>query len=151
MNTRAYLARLSDEHVSRDGRAQVAAARKATAYVALHFNSSLAPGKSGYRVVINNTADATSEDAAIPATARRSALPGSRRLADALESALKAAGFDGERLELPVETLPELPIAAVHLEVAYVTNPDEAALWQHPRTRRYVAEAVWSGLARYRP
>ena len=148
---RAFLTHTTDGNVDFHQRAEVTAQRNATVFVSLHFNSSLSAGKGGFRLVVNNMEGATSSDSAIPAATRRSAIPESRRLADVLESALKAAGFDGERLELPVATVPELPIAAVHLEMAYVTNPVEARFWRDPLTRRYAAEAIWSGLAQFRP
>ena len=75
----------------------------------------------------------------------------SGRLADVLALALDAAGFSGERLTLPLATVPEVAIPAVHLEIAYLSNPAEAAVWRTQTVLRAAAGAIWAGLARYRP
>ena len=62
-----------------------------------------------------------------------------------------AAGFSGERLTLPLATVPEVAIPAVHLEIAYLSNPAEAAVWRTQTVLRAAAGAIWAGLARYRP
>jgi N-acetylmuramoyl-L-alanine amidase len=145
---RAFLTRVGDQSVTREERWRAVSERQATAFISLHFNSSASPSNSGYRVVVNVSQGPTSG----PRTGRsRGAAFESGRLADVLTSALDAAGFTGERLALPLATVPEVAIPAVHLEIAYLSNPEEAALWRNQTVLRAAAGAIWAGLARYRP
>jgi N-acetylmuramoyl-L-alanine amidase len=105
--------------------------RGSTVYVSLHFNSAASPVRSGYRVVVDDSA------------------PGG--LASALHRALGSAGFVGVETVLPLLTTRGATMPAAHIEMGFLSNVDEARLWLNPTTRRLAAEAIWAGLAGYRP
>ncbi|MAF13163.1 hypothetical protein CMK11_22140 [Candidatus Poribacteria bacterium] len=116
----------------RIGRAE---GRRSTVYLALHFNSSLSPARSGYRLVVSGATDGLAAE----------------RLSDALHAGLGEAGLVGEQAVLPLVTLRGAAMPAAHLEMAYLSSPEEARLWLNPTTRRRAAEAIWAGLSAYRP
>ncbi len=132
---RVALTRDRDVALTAAERAQRAEARGSTVYLAVHFNSSLSPTRSGYRLVVQ-------DDPSDAAAAKLSA---------SLHAALSAAGFTGAEARLPMVSLRGADMTAVHLEVAYLSNPDEAQIWMNTKTRRLAAEAIWAGLSGYRP
>jgi len=132
---RVALTRDSDVAMTAGERAQRAEARGSTVYLTVHFNSSLAPTRSGYRLVIQ---DDPSDPAAV-------------KLSASLHAALGGAGFTGAEALLPMASLRPAAMTAVHLEMAYLSNPDEARLWMNSKTRRLAAEAIWAGLSGHRP
>ena len=146
------LTRSSDARVDLKTRNAAIGERNATVYLSIHFNTSFSPEDAGYRIILHNPTDAM---ALSPTTNNRNAMlqrvASSRKLADSLQLAFHQAGFQGERIEMPMVTLREISVPAVHLEVAYLSNSGEASLWKNLTTMERAAEAIWGGLARYRP
>jgi N-acetylmuramoyl-L-alanine amidase len=132
---RVALTRDRDVAMTAGERAQRAEASGSTVYLTVHFNSSLSPTRSGYRLVIQD------DPSDLAAT----------KLSASLHAALKAAGFTGGEVRLPMASLRGAAMTAIHLEVAHLSNPDEARMWMDSRTPRLAAEAIWAGLSSYRP
>jgi len=129
------LTRDADVSMTAPERLGRAEGRRSTVYLAVHFNSSLSPTRSGYRLVVGGSADGSA----------------ARRLSDALHVGLEAAGFVGEQDVLPLVTVRGAAMPAAHLEMAYLSSVGEARLWLNPTTARRAAEAIWAGLSAYRP
>lgn len=138
---RVALTRDADVSMTIRERLDRAEKRGSTVYLSVHFNSASSPVRSGYRVVVDDSVD-DPEDASGG---------DSHGLARALHDALGRAGFIGERSALPMRTLRGAAMASAHIELCYLSNPNEAGTWLNPKTRRLAAEAIWAGLAGYRP
>jgi len=153
VGARVAMVRTTDERVSAEARSAVAASANASVYVALHFNASYQSEKSGFRILIDNPSAASASGGNRSRTPiQRAFVDASRRAAELIEAALSAAGFEGGRpIELPLATLRRAHLPAVHLELAFLSNPKEADVWRMSATLDRAAEAIWSGVARFHP
>lgn len=138
-----FLTRADDAARALEERTQAAEAGGATAFISLHFNDSISSGRSGYRIVTLPSAR--------PATEGETPAPeDAEKLADAVEAALKEAGFEGKRHRLPLPALERANRPALYIEMAYLSNAEEAGYWRLPQTVKSAAAAIWNGAARYR-
>ncbi len=138
-----FLTRADDTARPLEERTQAAEESGATAYISLHFNDSISTGRSGYRIVTLPPARPSTEGETPPEDAEK--------LADAVEEALKEAGFKGKRFRLPLPALERANRPALYIEMAYLSNAEEAGYWRLPQTVKSAAAAIWNGAARYKP
>ena len=139
-----FLTRADDAARALEERAQAAEERGATAYISLHFNDSISSGRSGYRIVTLPPVQSSAEGETPPSE-------DAEKLADAVEAALKEAGFEGKHLRLPLPALERANSPALYIEIAYLSNAQEAGYWRLPQTVKSAAAAIWNGAARYKP
>lgn len=144
----AFLTRPDDASRALEERTQAAEEGGATAFISLHFNDSISSGRSGYRIV---TLPSSSSTEGADADSGSSSPQDAEKLADAVEAALKEAGFEGKRLRLPLLTLERANRPALYIEMAYLSNAEEAGYWRLPQTIKSAAAAIWNGAARYKP
>ena len=145
----AFLTRADDAARALEERTQAAEEGGATAFISLHFNDSISSGRSGYRIVTLPSSQSSTEEAG--ADSGSPSPQDAEKLADAVEAALKEAGFEGKRLRLPLLTLERANRPALYIEMAYLSNAEEAGYWRLPQTIKSAAAAIWNGAARYKP
>ena len=144
-----FLTRADDTARALEERTQAAEESGATAFISLHFNDSISSGRSGYRIVTLPSDRSSSEGE--NADSRASPPEDANKLADAVEEALKEAGFEGKRLRLPLPALERANRPALYIEMAYLSNAVEAGYWRLSQTIESAAAAIWNGAARYKP
>ncbi|MDE0020153.1 MAG: N-acetylmuramoyl-L-alanine amidase [Candidatus Poribacteria bacterium] len=144
-----FLTRADDAARALEERMQAAEEGGATAFISLHFNDSISSGRSGYRIVTLPPDRSSTEGE--NADRRASPPEDAEKLADAVEEALKEAGFEGKRLRLPLPALERANRPALYIEMAYLSNAEEAGYWLLSQTIESAAAAIWNGAARYKP
>jgi N-acetylmuramoyl-L-alanine amidase len=174
LGLRVILTRDDDRMVSLDDRAAVANNGKANLLISLHVNGSLVPDQSGAEV-FRLQLDRESADIVRAATAEGASLPtlggGIRRLdlipwdlaqARHLDESSVLASVLQEELQRqvpmsgrPIRQAPMRLLAAANMpaaliEVAYLTNPDQAARLGTDDFKTTVAQAVFSAIVRFR-
>lgn len=150
---KAILVRKGDYALLAPHRAAVAREEGANVFVSVHFNAAIQTTRKGYRLYVNYPTPAS----VAPARGGRIAAPwahieASRKLANLLHSTLSAAGFEGEPpAELPLAELERTKMPSVLVELGFLSNPADAALWMQPETLDRAAEAIWEALAQFQP
>ena len=144
-----FLTRPDDAARALEERMQAAEEGGATAFISLHFNDSISSDRSGYRIVTLPPDRSSTEGE--NADRRASPPEDAEKLADAVEEALKEAGFEGKRLRLPLPALERANRPALYIEMAYLSNAEEAGYWRLSQTIESAAAAIWNGAARYKP
>lgn len=153
---RVALTREVDITLDADARAVRANQSHAHVYLSLHLNRSPRPAAAGAEVYTHlpqpgsRTAPADAlvrwdrvQDRHAPASEQVAAL-----LAAELAARVPASPAPLQRL--PLRLLAGLDMPAVLLELAYLSNPDQAALAETPEFQAAVADAVAEALARAR-
>ncbi|GIX07465.1 MAG: hypothetical protein KatS3mg115_1868 [Candidatus Poribacteria bacterium] len=155
MGVRCVLTRNGDQERTLQERLEAIERSNGTVLLSLHFNRSPSPSESGYRVVVPTLPPRGGRQivppAGIEATGGRDPFLESQRLAELIAQSLSEAGFVGKVLRLPVALLHRSPVPAVHVELGYLSNAQEAQYWSDSRTVQRAAEALWAALARYLP
>ncbi len=163
---RVLLTRETDESPGPDMRATTANRARGHVFISLHLNRSPRPAASGaeiYTHVGPTTGLTAGTDAGDAQPPRLVLVPWSRvqdrhgSAAEALAAALETAL--GSRLpmsrhprhRLPLRTLAGVDMPAVLLEVAYLSNPEQAAAVVTPEFQVSVAEAIADALLQARP
>jgi N-acetylmuramoyl-L-alanine amidase len=174
LGVRAILTRDEDKALTLDERAAFANNSKADLFLSLHANGALGPGVSGAEVYFLSL-DREGETVRRTATADAVALPvlgGGRRLVEVvpwnlaqaayIDKSAKLAGMLEEELRRRVPMGPRamqragmrvltganMPAALV--EMAYLTNRDQAGKARGDDFRNAVADAVYEAVARFR-
>jgi N-acetylmuramoyl-L-alanine amidase len=174
LGLRVILTRDDDRSVGLDARAAAANNSKADLFLSLHANGALAPGVSGARV-FHLQLDREGEDARREAAAEAVSLPvlgGSRRTLEIVRWDLaQAAHVDasstlaallaeelGTRVPMSDRPLQQAPMRvltganmpAALVEMAFLTNPEQAARAQTDEFTNAVAEALYEAIVRFR-
>jgi len=150
---KSFLVRKGDYTLPMASRVVMAREQGANVYLSVHFNAAVETSLNGYRIYVNYPTPA----ATAPARGGRIAaqwahVEASRKLAALLDSALSAAGFEGERpLGLPLAEFEQTRIPSVLVELAFLSNPSDAAMWMKPETLDRAAGAIWGALAQFQP
>jgi len=174
LGVRAILTRDDDRALTLDERAAFANNSKADLFLSLHANGALGPGVTGAEVYFLSL-DREGETVRRTATADAVSLPvlgGGRRLVDVIpwnlaqaayiDKSAKLAGMLEEELRrrvpmsaravqragMRVLTGANMPAALV--EMAYLTNRDQAGKARGDEFRNAVADAVYEAVARFR-
>jgi N-acetylmuramoyl-L-alanine amidase len=174
LGVRAILTRDDDRALTLDERAAVANNSKADLFLSLHANGALGPGVTGAEVYFLRL-DREGETVRRTATADAVSLPvlgGGRRLVEVvpwdlaqaayIDKSVKLAGMLEEELRRRVPMSPRavqpagmrvltganMPAALV--EMAYLTNRDQASKARGDEFRNAVADAVYEAVARFR-
>ena len=174
LGVRAILTRDDDRALTLDERAAFANNSKADLFLSLHANGALGPGVTGAEVYVLSL-DREGETVRRTATAAAVSLPvlgGGRRLVEVVPWNLaQAAYIDGsaklagmleeelrrrvpmssravQRAAMRVLTGANMPAALV--EMAYLTNRDQASKARGDEFRNAVADAVYEAVARFR-
>ena len=173
LGIRVVLTREDDRAVSLDERAALANNRKADLFLSLHANAALAPDVSGAEV-FHARLDRESQDA-LRSADEGVALPvlggGSRKIdvirwdlaqarhvdasetfAAMLEEDLRAHVMMGPRplQEGPLRVLMGADMPAALVEMAYLTNPDQAASAKSDAYQTSVAQGIYDAVLRFR-
>lgn len=173
LGIRVVLTREDDRDVSLDERAALANNSKADLFLSLHANAALAPGVSGAEV-FHAQLDRESEDA-LRSADEAVALPvlggGSRKIdvirwdlaqarhvnasgmfAGMLEEDLRAHVAMGPRplQEGPLRVLMGADMPAALVEMAYLTNPDQAAAAKTEAYQTSVTQGIYDAVLRFR-
>ena len=173
LGIRVVLTREDDRAVSLDERAALANNSKADLFLSLHANAALAPGVSGAEV-FHAQLDRESEDA-LRSADEAVALPvlggGSRKIdvirwdlaqarhvsasgmfAGLLEEDLRAHVAMGPRplQEGPLRVLMGADMPAALVEMAYLTNPDQAAAAKTEAYQTSVTQGIYDAVLRFR-
>ena len=173
LGIRVVLTREDDRAVSLDERAALANNSKADLFISLHANAALAPGVSGAEV-FHAQLDCESEDA-LRSADETVALPvlggGSRKIdvirwdlaqarhvdasemfAGMLEEDLRAHVTMGPRplQEGPLRVLMGADMPAALVEMAYLTNPDQAATAKTEAYQTSVTQGIYDAVLRFR-
>jgi N-acetylmuramoyl-L-alanine amidase len=174
LGLRVVLTRDEDRTAALDERAATANNSKADLFISLHFNGALAAGVSGAEV-FHLRLDDEGEDARRDAAAEALTLPvlgGGRRtievvrwdLAQAahVDASTVLAGLLEEELRRrvpmsprpvqqgPMRVLTGAAMPAALVELAYLTNPGQAAQAQKDDFKNAVAEALYDAIVRFR-
>jgi len=174
LGVRVVMTRDDDRAVAPDARDAAANNSKADLFLSLHANGALGPGLSGAEVYFLSL-DREGETVRRTATADAVSLPvlgGGRRLVEVvpwnlaqaayIDKSAKLAGMLEEELRRRVPMSPRavqragmrvltganMPAALV--EMAYLTNPDQAVNARGDEFRNAVADAVYEAVARFR-
>ena len=174
LGLRVILTREDDRAVGPDQRASTANNSKADLFLSLHANGALAPGMSGAEI-FHLQLDREGEDARRDATSETVRLPvlsGNSRAIDIVrwdlaqaahveDSAILAGFLEAElRRSVPMSPRPvqqaamrvltgvNMPAALV--EMAYLTNPDDASRAGGDEFRNAVAQALFDAIVRFR-
>jgi len=172
-DVRVVLTREDDRALTPDQRAGAANAAGADVFVSLHANSSPRPAASGPEVLVHLPRAAGAGLAAEPLPApvllptpggpprplafvpwhgvQDRHIPGARQLADTLAATLATRLGTAPRpiQAAPLRTLAGVDAAALHLEVAYLTNAGDAARVMTETFPAQVAEALADALVHY--
>ncbi len=163
---RVLLTRETDEGPGPDTRAATANQARGHVFISLHLNRSPRPAASGaeiYTHVGPTTGLTAGTDAGGAQPPRLVLVPWSRvqdrhvsaaeALAAALETALgtRLPMSRHPRQRLPLRALAGVDMPAVLLEVAYLSNPGQAAAVVTPEFQASVAEAIADALLQARP
>ena len=173
LGIRVVLTRDDDRAVSLDERAALANNSKADLFLSLHANAALAPGVSGAEV-FHARLDRESQDA-LRSADEGVALPvlggGSRKIdvirwdlaqarhvdasemfAGMLEEDLRAHVTMGPRplQEGPLRVLMGADMPAALVEIAYLTNPDQAASAKSEAYQTSVTQGIYDAVLRFR-
>lgn len=150
---KTLLVRKGDYALPASSRSAVAREGGANVFVSVHFNAAVQTNRKGYRIYVNYPTPAS----VAPMRGGRIAAPwahieASRKLAKLLDSSLNAVGFEGEPpMELPLAELEQTKMPSVLVELGFLSNPTDAALWMRSETRDRVAEAIWEALSQFQP
>ena len=162
---RVLLTREADEGPDPDVRAATANRAGGHAFISLHLNRSPRPGASGTEIYTHAGAAAGLVAGTDPASATRPRLalvpwdrvqdrhaPAAEALAAHLETAFTSRLPMGRypRQRLPLRALAGVDMPAVLLEVAYLSNPAQAAAVVTPEFQASVAEAISDALLQAR-
>jgi len=130
---RAVLTRTTDVFLTIAQREQVAIDNGAALFISIHVNSFIDPRVGGSLVLYPNAG----------------ARPFAQALSDALgrDLSVERVGDDGIQLRDNWWIHATMPTSTV--EVAYLTNPREAALLATPQLREAIASAIRDGIERY--
>jgi N-acetylmuramoyl-L-alanine amidase len=175
LGARVLLTRDDDSDVTLDARAASANAARADLFVSLHFNAALSPQASGAEVYLLAPGPESAEgdgEAAAPSSlvlpqARGGSrtvtfLPWARAQARHREASVLAANLLMASLrervplgarplsEAPMRLLASLDMPAVHVELAYLTNPEQAEAAPSEPFQAEVADALVGAIAGYR-
>ncbi len=171
LGVRALLTREDDRDVSLDQRASLANGARADLFVSLHFNASTSPTMSGSEIYLLKVEPPSGEDTDPPSLVLPLARGGARtvtfvpwsqaqarhqqsatRLADLLVASLRERVPLSPRplVEAPMRLLAGLDMPAVLLELAYLTNPEQASAAQSEEFQAGVADAVAGAIGGYR-
>jgi N-acetylmuramoyl-L-alanine amidase len=174
LGLRVLLTRDEDKSITLDERTTFANTNKADLFVSLHLNASLSPRASGaevYQLKLPPEESAgargsTDEPLTLPVTTggtrTLSLVPwhlaqtrhhdASTLLANLLESALRAQVPMGTRptQEAPMRVLAGLDMAAVLVELAYVSNPEQEAAVQADDFQTRAVQAILEAVTAYR-
>lgn len=169
------LTRDDDRAIAVDARAATANNSKADLFISLHLNASPSPKASGaeiYRLRVDEAVEAARRDAAADAVTLPTVGGGDRRIAiirwdlaqarhveassvlsGLVRAALAAEGIalapDAER-EGPLRVLQPADMPAVLIELAYLSNPDQAASAASDTFQANVVEALYDAIVRFR-
>ncbi len=173
LGIRVVLTRDDDRAVSLDERAALANNSKADLFLSLHANAALAPGVSGAEV-FHARLDRESQDAlrsadegvALPVLgggsrtidvirwdlAQARHVDASEMFAGMLEEDLRAHVTMGPRplQEGPLRVLMGANMPAALVELAYLTNPDQAASAKSAAYQTSVAQGIYDAVLRFR-
>ena len=173
LGIRVVLTRDDDRAVSLDERAALANNRKADLFLSLHANAALAPGVSGAEV-FHARLDRESEDA-LRSADEGVALPvlggGSRKIdvirwdlaqARHIDASSMFAGMleEGLRAHIamsprplqqgPLRVLMGADMPAALVEMAYLTNPEQAAMAKTEAYQTQVTQGIYDAVLRFR-
>jgi N-acetylmuramoyl-L-alanine amidase len=153
VGAKTILVRRGDYALAASSRAAAARDQGANLFLSVHFNAAFQTNLKGYRIYVNYPTPASVAPARGGRVAAQWAhVEASRKLASLLDSALSAAGFEGERpTDLPLAELERMRMPSVLVELGFLTNPSDAAMWMKSETLDRAAEAIWGALAQFQP
>ena len=154
LGARVVLTRDADVAATADARAALANHARASVFVSLHFNRSPRSGAAGAEVYTHWPTDEVAAAAGLTRWDRvqDAHVPSAEAVADQLVAALGARIpiAPTPRTRLPLRTLAGVDAPAVEVEVAYLSNPDQAAAAATPEFLDGVSEALTAGLVQAR-
>jgi N-acetylmuramoyl-L-alanine amidase len=134
-DVRAVLTRTTDEYLTIAQREQTAIGSRAAFFVSIHVNSFRDPSVGGSLVLYPNAA----------------ALPFAQTLSDALGRELRQDAVADSGVQLRDNWWIHAPMPTSTVEMAYLTNPHEAALMATGGFRQQVAAAIRDGIEAFDP
>lgn len=134
-DVRALLTRSGDQYLTIAQREQVANDNHASLFVSIHVNSYRDPSVGGSLVLYPNAG----------------ALPFATALSDVLGRELAADGVSDRGVQLRDNWWIHAAMPTATVEMAYLTNPNEAALLATEAFRARVAQAIRDGIEQYDP
>ena len=132
----ASLTRTDDRYLTIDQREQVAIDAHAAVFVSVHCNSFKPDSTVGGSLILYPNAGA---------------LPFAQTLSNALGTDLAASGIADDSVQLRDNWWIHAPMPTATVEMAYLSNPREAALMSTEDFRQQVAAAIRDGIERFDP
>ena len=153
---RVVLTREQDREVALDDRVAAANMARADLLISIHLNASPSPVASGSRVyhLTPQVSDRVSREGAVHFVpwngAQAPLVPASRSLAEALAAELEALDIrSGGTADAPVRVLRGAEMAAVQVELGFVTSAGDLARLRDPGFPDRAARALAAGVVRY--
>lgn len=153
---RVVLTREADRDVPLDDRVATANMARADLLISIHLNASPSPAAAGSRVyhLTPQASDRAAPGSAVHFVPWNSAqaplVPASRSLADALATELEALEIrSGGTADAPVRVLRGAEMAAVQVELGFVTSASDLARLREPGFPDRAARALAAGVLRY--
>lgn len=151
------LTRETDRPVRLDDRAVMANSARADLLLSLHLNASPSPNARGTTVYHHSPIGAARpvEGQGVRfiawEAAQAAAVPRSRALAEAMADALEALPLPAAGVaDAPVRVLAGAAMPAVHIELGFVTSPDDREVLRDPDFPELAARALADGIFRFR-
>ena len=153
---RVVLTREQDRDVALDDRVAAANTARADLLISIHLNASPSPATSGSRIY-HLTPEAAERAPAAGAVhfvpwdkAQAALVPASRALGEALAAELEILDIrSGGTADAPVRVLRGAEMAAVQVELGFVTSPEDFARLRDPAFPERAANALAAGILRY--
>lgn len=160
LGVRVVLTREGDDFVSSENRTTIANSNRADVFVSVHVNNSPFAAVSGFEVYIMDYGSLELPEGYESLSAQSQSLDyaqarhieQSARLADQIVAAYKARnnGEDSALKRTPLFMLKGATMPAVHVEIGYVSNPQDQALIRQDEFQQLLVAAITDGIAAFK-